>query len=100
MLAIDAPGGAVGLNGLDRLSMGPEWQRAQIPFVEPGVNSDSMNMRRPRFSEAVVPFGSTGGGPPRAKFSSSSDEKNRLSVRWNSAISASCSWEGSAVFCA
>ena len=49
-----------------------------MPFVEPGVNSVSTNMRRPRFCDFVFPGGSTGGGPPRAKSSNASDEKNRL----------------------
>jgi hypothetical protein len=45
------------------------------------------NIARPRFSEAVTPFGSRGGGPPWAKRKSGSDEKKRGAVCWNSAIS-------------
>ena len=38
-----------------------------MPFVEPGVNSVSTNMRRPRCSDFVFPGGSTGGGPAARK---------------------------------
>lgn len=70
-----------------------------MPFVEPGVNSDSTNMRRPRCSDGVLPSGNVGAGPPRAKSSRALDEKNRLSVLWNSATSANCSSVGSSTFC-
>ena len=46
------------------------------------------NIARPRFSEAVTPFGSRGGGPPCAKRKSGNDEKKRGEVRWNSAMSS------------
>jgi len=54
---------------------------AHSPLVEPGVTGTSSNIARPRFCEAVTPFGSRGGGPPPAKRTKGSDEKKRGEVR-------------------
>jgi hypothetical protein len=47
------------LAGADRLlrfNIAPLWHTAQIPSVEPGWNGASTNMRRPRRSDAVLPW--------------------------------------------
>ena len=75
------------LNSLDTSSIGPLWHIAQRPLVEPGVMGTLSNIARPRFCEAVTPFGSRGGGPPWAKRKSGRDEKKRGAVCWNSAMS-------------
>src|SRR6478752_5042105 len=97
------PGGAPVasvVKSLDVFSMGPLWQRAQTPFLLGGFQGESTKNSRPRFSDAVWPSGRVGGGPPRAKARSPLLEKNRLFVRWNSAIASSCSGVGETVACA
>jgi hypothetical protein len=88
------------LNSLDTSSIGPLWHMAHRPLVEPGVMGTSSNIARPRFSEAVTPLGSCGGGPPWAKRWRAGDEKNCGAVRWNSAMSWSWRGVGSTPFCA
>src|SRR5215510_8546506 len=61
------PGGAPVasvVNALAVLSMGPPWQSAQTPFLLGGFHGASTKNSRPRFSDAVCPSGSAGGGPP------------------------------------
>ena len=58
------------------LSIGPPWQRAQMPFFDGGVKGASTRNVRPRCSAAVMPGGSSGGGPPAANFLSAGEEKN------------------------
>ena len=59
-------GTGIGLNPLLVLSIGPLWQIAQMPRVDGGVSGTSSKNARPRFSDAVLPAGSCGGGPPSA----------------------------------
>src|SRR6476619_6096072 len=97
------PGGAPVasvVNSFDVLSMGPLWHNAHTPFLLGGVHGASTKNSRPRFSDAVWPSGRAGGGPPRAKALSALLEKNRLLVRWNSAIASSSAAVGATVACA
>src|SRR4026208_556239 len=86
------------LNSLDTSSIGPLWHIAHRPLVEPGVMGTLSNIARPRFSDAVTPFGSRGAGPPLAKRKSGRDEKKRGDFFWNSAMSSSWRGVGSALY--
>lgn len=83
---------------LDRFSIGPLWQSAQMPFLDGGSKGASTRNVRPRCSAGVIPGGNSGGGPPAANALSAFEEKKCALVRWNSAMASSSADVGSTVF--